>query len=122
MQPMRIFNVPTTFSTAHNFMERVDLVIEQNLDNETFCMADLQQNLLMSSSQIYRKIKQLGGCSPSVYVRRKRLQYAHALIIQSDLSLSEISYRVGFNGLSYFSRCFSRYYGAPPSSLRSASA
>ncbi len=122
MQPMRILNVPTNLSIPVNFLARLDAVIEQNLDNEAFCMADLQRNLLMSGSQIYRKIKQQEGCSPSVYIRRKRLQYAHALILNSDLSLSEISYMVGFNGLSYFSRCFSKFYGAPPSSLRGARA
>jgi len=115
--PMGLLNVPTTFLTDINFMSRVDVLIEQNLDNEAFCIADFEQSLFMSSSQIYRKIKHASGLSPSVYVRRKRLQYAHALVLQSDLSLSEISHRVGFNGLSYFSRCFSNLYGTAPSRL-----
>jgi len=122
MQTMRILNEQENFPTSLNFLERVDVIIDQNLDNVSFCMADLQGGLLMSSSQIYRKIKQQTECSPSVYIRRIRLKYAHALILNSDLSLSEISYRVGFNGLSYFSRCFSNFYGSPPSSLRSVRA
>lgn len=122
MQTMSFNNAVTTYSHYSNFLDRIDIVITQNIDNENFCVADLRQYLLMSDSQIYRKVKKQTGCSPSVYIRRKRLGRAYDLILQSDLSLSEISYRVGFNGLSYFSRCFSKFYGAPPSSLRYAKA
>lgn len=99
-------------------MVRVEAVVLENLDNERFCVADLESNLLMSSSQIYRKIKKKTGLSPSVFIRNIRLHYARELILQSDLSLSEIAFKVGFNGLSYFSRCFMDYYQYRPSSLR----
>ena len=115
---MRILNEPNIFPTSVNFLHRVDCLIEQNMDNEIFCVADLQKHLFMSSSQIYRKVKKASGYSPSVYIRRKRLQYAYTLVLQSELSLSEISDRVGFNGLSYFSRCFSNLFGTAPSRLR----
>jgi len=115
---MRISKMPINYTTPSSLLDRLDSAIEQNLDNETFTIADLQPILLLSNSQIYRKIKQQTGCSPSVYIRRKRLTYAYELILHSDLSLSEISYKVGFNGLSYFSRSFSKKYGYPPSKLR----
>ena len=122
MQTMNFNNASSIYSNYPSFLDRVDTVIIQNIDNESFSVADLSHHLLMSDSQIYRKVKKQTGCSPSVYIRRKRLGRAYDLILQSDLSLSEISYRVGFNGLSYFSRCFSKFYGAPPSSLRYARA
>ena len=108
MQTWRIKEGPIYLNTHLNFMEKLDQLIITNLSNEAFCIADLERHLLLSSSQIYRKIKEQTGHSPSVYIRNQRLKYAEELMLQSDLSLSEIAYRVGFNGLSYFSRCFSK--------------
>ncbi len=118
MLTKRIIKPVPAFTIRQDFMQRVENVIVKNLDNEDFCMADLQADLYMSSSQIYRKIKKETGYSPSVFTRNIRLQYACEYILRSDLSLSEIAYKVGFNGLSYFSKCFSRRYGLSPSSFR----
>lgn len=118
METLNISKEPTAFASTHQFMQKVDEVILQNMNKETFCISDLQQELLMSSSQIYRKVKQETGHSPSVYIRNIRLKYAYKLVSQSDLSFSEIAFRVGFNSLAYFSRCFTNYYGASPSGFR----
>ena len=118
MYTPRNMNPETPFALRQDFIGRVENIIVKNLDNEQFCIADLPANLLLSSSQIYRKIKKETGYSPSVYIRTIRLAYARELILRSDLSLSEISYQVGFNGLSYFSRCFSKQYGVAPSHYR----
>lgn len=118
MHTQRIINPATPLTIHQDFIGRVENIIIKNLDNEQFCIADLPANLLLSSSQIYRKIKKQTGYSPSVYIRNIRLTYARELILRSDLSLSEISYQVGFNGLSYFSRCFSKQYGVAPSHFR----
>jgi len=119
MQTLRINEGPIYLNTPLNFMEKVDRLVANNLSNEAFSIADLERHLLLSSSQIYRKIKEQTGYSPSVYIRNIRLQYARDIMLRSDLSLSEIAYKVGFNGLSYFSRCFSNYYGMAPSKFRS---
>lgn len=100
------------------FLEKLDTIIFNNLKNEDFSIEELSQLLCLSSSQVYRKIKQQTDLSPSCYIRRKRLEQAYYLINESDLSFSEISLLVGFNHLSYFSRCFSEQYGNTPSSFR----
>lgn len=122
MQTSTLRKLKLQFPNAKNFMEQVDEVILQNLSNEKFCMADLVAHLSLSSSQIYRKIKQKTGLSPNAYVRTFRLRYARELIIYSDLSFSEIAFQVGFNGLSYFSKCFSRHFGSTPSQYRMVTA
>ena len=100
------------------FLEQVDTLIQQNITNEDLSTDQLAELLCISSSQVYRKIKHQTGYSPSSYIRNKRLENSKYLIQQSDLSLSEIAYSLGFSCLSYFSRCFSEYYGFPPSNLR----
>lgn len=106
------FNVPP------RFLEQVDSIIEENLDNESFSIESLSEALFLSTSQVYRKIKQQTDQTPSEYIRNTRLKYAKQLIEGSELRLSEITFMVGFSRLSYFSRCFSNYFGCPPSSLR----
>jgi len=101
------------------FLVQLDQIIIDNLSNVDFSIHQLKQEFFLCDSQIYRKIKQKSGHSPSVYIRNIRLQYAHELIQQSDLTLSQIAHTVGFSGLPYFSRCFSGYYGYPPSAVRS---
>jgi len=100
------------------FLEQVNAVVGNNINNEYFCQKDLSTALCLSSSQVYRKIKQQTGLTPSVYIRNKRLEKSFILITSTELLMYEITYLVGFNSLSYFSRCFSEHYGYPPSSLR----
>jgi len=102
------------------FLEKVDTIIEENLSNEDFDVTALSNQLQLSNSQVYRKIKQQTDSCPTEYVRNLRLNYAKELVETSDLRLSEITHEVGFSSLSYFSRCFSDYFGYPPSNLRAA--
>ena len=100
------------------FLDQVDTLIHENINNEELSTDQLAELLYLSSSQVYRKIKQKTGHSPSVYIRNKRLETSYYLIERSDLILSEIAYSMGFSCLSYFSKSFSAYYGYPPSQLR----
>ena len=100
------------------FIDKLDTVIEENMSNESFCVEDLSSFLFLSNSQIYRKVKQKTGLSPSNYIQKKRLEQAEILIRQTNLPISQIAYQLGFNTASYFSRCFSDVYGYPPSELR----
>jgi len=100
------------------FIERVDALIQQHLRNEDFGVDVLQGQLAVSYSNLYRKIKIKTGHTPSVYIRIQRLVYAKSLILESELTITEIAYRSGFNNLPYFSKCFAEYYDYPPSQLR----
>jgi len=100
------------------FMDKLDRAINNNMRNESFCVEDLNTLLYLSNSQIFRKTKQKTGLSPSNYIKMKRLEEATKLIQQTDLGISQIAYQVGFNSVSYFSRCFSEVHGYPPSDLR----
>jgi transcriptional regulator GlxA family with amidase domain len=47
-----------------------------------------------------------------------KLQGARQLLTRTNLSVTEIAERCGFNSPFYFSRCFSKTFGVPPSALR----
>lgn len=107
-----------TFTYAPSFMDRVQTIIDENLDNESFSVEALGNALYMSNAQVFRKIKKQTGYSPSIYIRNIRLDHAKQLILDSDLRIVEIAYMVGFSYQAYFTRCFSERYGCPPRDLR----
>lgn len=96
------------------FLQKVVTVIQDNLGNEHFGVTELSEALNMSRSNLLRKIKQETGESVSVFIRNVRLQNALLLLQQEELTVSEISYRVGFSSTSYFTKCFRELYGKTP--------
>jgi AraC-like DNA-binding protein len=68
--------------------------------------------------QLYRKVKALTGCTPVDLLRKARLSEAYRLLLDSDLSVSEIAYKVGFTSPSYFTKCFKDEYGKVPGEAR----
>ena len=58
------------------------------------------------------------GMSFSEYLRMQRLNYAHHLLTETQLSVSEIVRESGFKSLSYFSQIFRVRYGMSPTQLR----
>ncbi|WP_375579350.1 helix-turn-helix domain-containing protein [Marivirga tractuosa] len=96
------------------FLQKVVAVIQVNLDDEHFGVTELAEALNMSRSNLLRKVKQETGESVSIFIRNVRLQNAYQLLKKDELTVSEISYRVGFGSTSYFTKCFRELYGHTP--------
>ncbi|MCB0632106.1 MAG: response regulator [Lewinella sp.] len=99
----------------NEFLENLRAVILEHLDDETFDVQALSQALQMDRSQLYRKIKALTGKSPVAIIRACKMQYAKKLLENSDQSISEIAYALGYKDPSYFSRVFQQEFGYRPS-------
>lgn len=115
------FTPPST--TYDNlFIEKLMSVMAKHYDNPEFGVCQLQQEMGMGNTLLYKKITSLTGLSASRFILLYRLQLAKKLIenksIQGNLSISDIAYRVGFNDPKYFTRCFSKQYKISPSKLR----
>ncbi len=98
------------------FLQKVITLINEEIKNSTFGSEELSKKLQLSSSQVYRKIKAITGKSTAVFIRSIRLQYAKELLKNSDKTVSEVAYEVGFNNPSWFSRAFKEEFGYVPSS------
>ena len=99
------------------FVQQVIKVILTNLDNANFGPTLLAEEMSLSESQIYRKLKSITDKSTAVFIRSVRLQKAKELLQTSSKTVSEIAYEVGFNDPSWFSRSFKEEFGIPPSDL-----
>ena len=103
------------------FILRFKAVVEEKMTDSDLSVEDIGAEMNLSRVQLYRKVKALTGCSPIDLLRKARLTEAQRLLISSDLSVSEIAYKVGFTSPSYFTKCFKDEYGKVPGELRSSS-
>jgi AraC family transcriptional regulator, transcriptional activator of pobA len=58
------------------------------------------------------------GKSPSTWIRDRTLLEARRLLTYTDLTISEIAYRLNFRNVSYFVRFYRRVSGVPPGASR----
>ncbi len=96
------------------FMRKVIEMIQANIESENLQSLYLEQELGMSSSHLYRKVKQLFGLAPGDLIRSIRLKHAAELLRKSSLTVSEVCYKCGFNNRSYFYREFKKMYHITP--------
>ncbi|MCB0687187.1 MAG: response regulator [Saprospiraceae bacterium] len=101
------------------FLTNVLQVIEKNMEDPSFSVEDLAKDVSLSRSQLHRKLKALADQSPNELIRSFRLQRAHDLLLNNAGNMSEVAYQVGFNSLSYFSKCFKDQFGLAPSEILS---
>jgi AraC-like DNA-binding protein len=72
---------------------------------------------------IFRKIfKEYTGISPGQYHLSLRIRQAKELLINTNLSIKEISYRLGFESIFYFSRVFKSKTGINPTEYKNGPA
>lgn len=97
------------------FLQQMIQVIERNISDADFSVVDLARELGVGRSQFFKRVQTVTGRSPLEIIREIRLQHAAQLLEKSNLSVSEIAYRVGFNNPKYFSRYFRELYQVLPS-------
>lgn len=112
--PFVAANTMALTKADEDFIKRLDEVIQMNLSNPEFSMDDMADNLNMSRSNFYRKIKGVLDLSPNEYLRLERLKMAAQLLREGENRVNEICYMVGFSSPSYFAKCFQKQFGVLP--------
>lgn len=97
------------------FIENAIKYVEQNVSSPDFSVEDLGRELGISRAYLYKKILALTGKSPLEFIRTIRLQHAAQLLEKSQLSVSEVAYKVGFNNPKYFTKYFKEEFHILPS-------
>jgi AraC-like DNA-binding protein len=100
------------------FIQKLNAIIQTNLDKEELCISQLCDGLALSRTQLYRKMKKITHLSPACYIQFYRLQKAKDLLQNTGLNVSEVVYNVGFSSHSHFTRAFHSQFGINPSSLK----
>jgi signal transduction histidine kinase/ligand-binding sensor domain-containing protein/AraC-like DNA-binding protein/AmiR/NasT family two-component response regulator len=122
MEPLPLENNPQSKEKIlsgidEKFMSKVSEVIEEHISDEDFSIEEFGSEVGMSRTQLHRKLKALTGKSASLYLRSVRLAKALIMIKANKGNISEISFNVGFSSPAYFTKCFRKEFGYPPSDL-----
>ena len=114
--PMKIEPSHVSYTSKDEiFLNGAIKIVEENMSDTTFTVEYLGRELGMSRMQLYRKLKSLTGYSANEFIRLLRLKRAAQLLKHNQMTISEITYEVGFTDLQYFRSCFKRQYGVNPS-------
>ncbi|MCE6991980.1 hybrid sensor histidine kinase/response regulator transcription factor [Dyadobacter sp. CY323] len=103
-------------SRDESLVRQVIAIVEENISNPDFSVEALSREVGMSRIHLYRKLNSISGKTPVEFIRSIRMERAARLLEQSQLTISEVAYQVGFNNPKYFAKQFREEFGELPSS------
>ena len=104
-------------SKQNETVRQVKNFIDENYFEE-ININELADNFHISVSALIRSFKSLFGLSPVQYLNRRRIGEAQTLLIDTDKSVTDISFEVGFNNRTYFNKVFFKIMGMTPKKYR----
>lgn len=98
-------------------LENVTDFIDKNLDQD-LSIQNISRTVHMSKSVLYKYFRNYFGCTVGEYINTKRVEKSVEMLINTDLSIEEISQSVGFTSATYYGRVFSNKKGITPLKFR----
>ncbi|WP_229239669.1 hybrid sensor histidine kinase/response regulator transcription factor [Echinicola soli] len=102
-------------SLDDRLIQKAVKVVEDNMDNPELSVEMLSGELAMSRVHLYKKLTSLTGKKPLEFIRMIRLERATQLLGESQLTVAEVAYQVGYNNAKYFTKHFKAEYQVLPS-------
>jgi AraC-like DNA-binding protein len=102
-------------SLDEQFLQKAISLVEDNMSNVDYTVEELSRDLGVSRTLLYKKILNLTGKPPLEFIRILRLKRAAQLLEKSQLNVSEIAFKVGYNDPKYFRKHFKNEFGILPS-------
>lgn len=102
--------VPTLVKEARAY-------IDQNY-KEAICLADIARATHTNPYYLAHLFKEEIGLSPMKYVALRRMGEAQNLLINTEMSITQIAAHVGYNNSNYFQSVFKRAMGMTPREYR----
>ncbi len=97
------------------FLQKVNILILTNIENDGFNANHLSNAMGMSRAQLYRKLQPIIRQAPGCYIQTLRIQKAKELLETTDMRVGEVAFKTGFQTPSHFTRIFIKHYGVRPS-------
>ena len=97
------------------FVEKLEMLTARHLGEESFTVDRMAELMNMGRTKFYGKVKELTGMSPNKYLQDARMRRAAELLLEGELNISEVCYKVGMQDPTYFNKVFKARYGVVPS-------
>ncbi|GAB4051201.1 hybrid sensor histidine kinase/response regulator transcription factor [Spirosoma litoris] len=101
-------------ASEEKLLEKVHLIINQNLANPELSVEMIAGEIGISRVHLHRKLKELTNLTTRDLIRTIRLKQAAELLHVKGLSVSEVSFAVGYSNVNNFSVAFKEQYGVAP--------
>lgn len=102
-------------SVDKDFLDKAMRVVEERVKVSDFNASDFYEAMNMSQPTLYRKIKSITNLSPNEFIRNVKFKLACKLLLERELNISEVAYKLGFSDSRYFSTVFKKEIGMSPS-------
>ena len=102
------------YPPERRFLVDLEKLIKDNLANPELNVQFLADQLSMSRSSLFNKVKTLLAVTPNELIQAIRLSTAARLLQERKYRISEVSDMTGFSSSSYFAKCFQKQYGMKP--------
>ncbi len=112
------FNQEDNSNHPDEVILQAQLWMQNNLSNHNISIDALATLLGMSQRNFNRRFRDATNLPPLKYLQSQRLSEARDLLQNTNLSISEIAYRVGYVDVSYFSKLFRRFSSTTPRKYR----
>ena len=102
-----------------NIINEIVVYITNNY-NQHMTTSTLAKEFHMTEQYFCHIFKQATDNTPIEFINKKRIEKAGVYLKTTDLSITDISLRVGFDSSHYFTRVFKKYMGVSPREYRNA--
>ncbi len=94
----------------YRHLARVRRYVDQHHD-QPLGLREVAASIGLSASRLSHLFTEKTGLPFQVWLRLERVSRARELLTATDLSITEVTYRVGFQSLRSFERAFKRFTG-----------
>ena len=101
----------------NELLTKMNHIIVENMTNPALSVNFLAEQLNISRSGLFSKIKALTDVTPNEMIQVVRLRRAAQLLAEGQYRVNEVCYMVGFSSPSYFSKCFQKQFGKKPGEM-----
>ena len=102
-----------------DFLARIRALVDEHISDSEWNITALTNELKVSRTSLYSKLRALGSITPNEYILRIRLERAADMLKKyPDMQISEVSDRCGFSSQRYFRQCFKARYNRTPQEFR----
>ena len=102
------------FAVLREIIEKFD----EHISDSNYNLESLCEELNISRSQLFRKIKALSNTTPNELLRMIRIKRAAQLLRKNHMNVTQVMLQIGYRTPSHFAASFRKYYGVNPGEYR----
>ncbi len=119
---LRSFGVRETALCEEDSSEDMRFFIAKQYINDNIELdlkvSDVAAYCYLGTKQLTRLFKEVGDITPAAYIQKKRIDYIEKLLLETELSLHDISEKMNFSSEYHFNSFFKKIAGMPPGAFR----